>query len=88
MDKNNLDTKVNSELLNYIHAEEREERDKHFSNYKELIARRICLANKEEESINHPVLHFLKKIRVILLFPLLYPIIILDNLLRFLKIIK
>ena len=88
MDKNNLNTKANSELSNFIYAEEGKERDKHFSNYKELISKRICLANKEEESIKNPVLHFLKKIRAIFLFPLLYPIIILDNLLRFLKIIK
>ena len=88
MDKNNLDTKINSELLNVIHAEKGKVRDKHFSNYKELVAKRIYLADKEVESIKYPVLHFLKKIRVILLFPLLYPIIILDNLLRLLKIIK
>ena len=88
MDKNNLDTKINSELLNVIHAEKGKVRDKHFSNYKELVAKRIYFANKGEESIKHPVLHFLKKIRAILLFPLLYPIIILDNLLRLLKIIK
>ena len=88
MDKNNLDTKINSELLNVIHAEKGKVRDKHFSNYKELVAKRIYFAKKEEESIKHPELHFLKKIRAILLFPLLYPIIILDNLLRFLKIIK
>ena len=88
MDKNNLDIKINSELLNVIQAEKGKVRNKHFRNYKELIAKRICLTYKEEESIKHPVLHFLKKIRAILLFPLLYPIIILDNLLRLLKIIK
>ena len=88
MDKNNLDTKINSELLNVILTEKGMLRDKHFSKYKELIAKRIHLSKKEEESTMHPVLHFLKKIRAILLFPLLYPIIILDNLLRLLKIIK
>ena len=88
MRKNNLDTKVNSELINFIHAEEGKERDKHLNNYKKLIAKRIRLTNEEEEKIKHPVLHILKKIRAILLFPLLYPIIIIDNVLRFLKIIK